>query len=335
MIFYLVKAGRPKYFTIDVFLSKVAPEANSFIKPLTYDEIFRSKKLFPGTYIFSDLERLNCFELEAAADIWTTLKKYQPDIRLLNHPLKAMRRFQLLRRLYISGLNDFNVYRLTELRKPRKFPVFIRGENDHYGSETELIFDQQQLDSEIEALITAGKTIESRIIVEVCAKHDSHGLYKKYSAFNISGTIIPRHLIFNDNWHVKNPDIVDEHTIKQSREYMHENPHAEQISRIFSIAKIDYGRIDYSIIDGKIQTYEINTNPRISGEITLDDIKIVAKLTFLPVFLSVMKSIDSEYKNKNIIKLSFGINPVEPFGGLNYRKSILERLALLCKYYRL
>ena len=335
MIYYLVKAGRPRYFTIDVFLNNVAPEAKSFIKPLTYDEIFRSKKLVPGTYIFSDLERLDCFELEAAGCIWQQLEKNVPNIKLLNHPLKAKRRYQLLRCLYEQGYNNFNVYRLTELRKPERFPVFIRGENDHYGAETGLIFNQQQLDSEIDTLITTGKTLESRIVVEVCAEHDSHGLYKKYSAFSILGTIIPRHLIFSKNWHVKDPDIVDEYTIKQSIEYMHENPHAEQISRIFSIAKIDYGRIDYSLVDGKLQAYEINTNPRISGEITPEDIRIGSKLFFLPKFLSAIKLIDSEYKGKNIIKLTFGRNPVEPFGGLGYRKSNWDKLLMFFKYYKL
>jgi len=33
------------------------------------------------------------------------------------------------------------------------------------------------------------------------------------------------------------------------------------LRRIFDIAGIDYGRIDYSLRDGAVETWEINTNP--------------------------------------------------------------------------
>ena len=32
---------------------------------------------------------------------------------------------------------------------------------------------------------------------------------------------------------------------------------------LFDLARIDYGRIDYSVVDGRIQVWEINTNPMI------------------------------------------------------------------------
>lgn len=331
MIYYLVKAGKPKYKTIDVFLNKVAPEAKAFITPLAYENVFRTKKFRLGTYIFSDLERLNNFELEAAAEIWSALEKYLPNIKLLNHPLKAMRRYQLLRCLYKRGLNDFNVYRLTELKCPERFPVFIRGENDHAGAETALIHDQEQLEAEIEYLISSGKTIESRIIVEFNTEQDTDHYYKKYSAYNISGKILPRHLIFSNQWHVKDPDVVCENTINQSKEYMRENPHAEEIMKIFSIANIDYGRIDYSIVEGELQTYEINTNPRISGPITATDQKYGAKASFIPEFLSAMKLIDSVIEEKNIIRVSFTKNPIEPYGQTSFRKLIWVSFKIIIK----
>ena len=323
MIYYLVKAGKPQK-TIDVFLNKVAPEAKAFITPLTYEKVFRRKKIRLGTYIFSDLERLNNFELEAAAEIWSALEKYLPNIKLLNHPLKAMRRYQLLRCLYKRGLNDFNVYRLTELRCPEKFPVFIRGENDHAGAETALIHDQEQLKAEIESMISSGKTVESRIIVEFNTEQDTDHYYKKYSAYNIFGKILPRHLIFSNQWHVKHRDVTNENIIKQSKEYMRENPHAEEIMKIFSIANIDYGRIDYSIVEGKLQTYEINTNPKIAGPITAIDHKYGAKIRFIPHFLSAMKLLDSVAGEKDIIRVLFTKNPIEPYGPRNFGKLKLK-----------
>lgn len=319
MIYYLVKAGKPQK-TIDVFLNKVAPEAKAFITPLTYEKVFRIKKIRLGTYIFSDLERLNNFELEAAAEIWSALEKYLPNIKLLNHPLKAMRRYHLLRCLHDQGLNDFNVYRLTELRCPAKFPVFIRGENDHDGAETGLIHDQEKFVTETESLISSGKTIESRIMTEYCAQTDEDGLYSTYSAYNIAGRIIPRHLIFNDKWMTKSFKIINDKTIEKSKIYMNENPHAEIIMDIFSIANIDYGRIDYSIVDGKLQTYEINTNPFIAKPITERDHRIGAKLVFIPMFIERMKAIDISPNRNPIVNISFEIDPVEPYGKINFRR---------------
>ena len=31
----------------------------------------------------------------------------------------------------------------------------------------------------------------------------------------------------------------------------------------FALANIDYGRIDYGIVDGQVQTFEINNNPSV------------------------------------------------------------------------
>jgi hypothetical protein len=50
---------------------------------------------------------------------------------------------------------------------------------------------------------------------------------------------------------------------REELEYVQRNPHEEELREIFAIANIDYGRIDYSILDGKVQTWEINLNPTI------------------------------------------------------------------------
>ena len=44
---------------------------------------------------------------------------------------------------------------------------------------------------------------------------------------------------------------------------MEENPHAERIAEIFRVARTDYGRIDYTFVAGRLQTYEINLNPTV------------------------------------------------------------------------
>ena len=39
------------------------------------------------------------------------------------------------------------------------------------------------------------------------------------------------------------------------------NPHEHELRRIFSTARIEYGRIDYALLGERIQVWEINTNP--------------------------------------------------------------------------
>ncbi len=40
-----------------------------------------------------------------------------------------------------------------------------------------------------------------------------------------------------------------------------EFPHRDAVMERFKIANIGFGRIDYAIVGGRLQTYEINTNP--------------------------------------------------------------------------
>jgi len=45
--------------------------------------------------------------------------------------------------------------------------------------------------------------------------------------------------------------------------YVVENPHRDQLSRIRELAGVEYGRIDYSIRQGRVQPWEINLKPTI------------------------------------------------------------------------
>src|SRR4029079_4666966 len=40
-----------------------------------------------------------------------------------------------------------------------------------------------------------------------------------------------------------------------------ECPFAEILSKAFEIAGVEYGRVDYGLVDGRPQIYEINSNP--------------------------------------------------------------------------
>jgi hypothetical protein len=260
MLRFLIRDGHD--LTMRPYLQDWAGSFSSRVEILSYDELFRSRKLPLVTHVFTDIERLEPAERESAAYFWNALER--KSVRLLNHPVVAMRRYELLRHLHQAGINDFDVYRLTEARKPKRFPVFIRMENDHAGPEGELIHSQEALDEAIEDLRRRGKCLESRLVVEFCAETSPGGYYTKYGVFYVGGAVIPRHILCSPHWLVKGKSsFVDEEVIRDEQRFIAENPHAKQMREIFHQARIDYGRIDYGIVNGRIQVYEINTNPTI------------------------------------------------------------------------
>jgi hypothetical protein len=228
----------------------------------TYQRDIRSGIEGPATYIFTDLERLPAERLGELAKDWDRLEAAGGN-RLLNHPVRAMRRYELLRTLYEAGINQFNVYRLTEVRRPSRYPVFIRREQEHDGPVTKVLRDPEQYDRELEAIARLPIARDQLLAVEYCDTRDKHGIVRKYGAACIGGEIKPFHLYVSRKPFVKHSTdaIVNALTAAEELRHFEENPHEEELRRIFDLAKIDYGRIDYGFLKGRIQVWEINTNP--------------------------------------------------------------------------
>jgi hypothetical protein len=65
-------------------------------------------------------------------------------------------RFPLLRALYRSGINPFNVYSVEEGDKPERYPVFLRLSSGHEAPLSDLLFDQDALERAIAAAVSSG-----------------------------------------------------------------------------------------------------------------------------------------------------------------------------------
>src|SRR4030095_3452020 len=68
------------------------------VKVWTYDRLFRARSLPRATWIFTDFDRLNFWELELAARFHRNLVGAQQTV--LNDPATVAQRFSLLRRLH-------------------------------------------------------------------------------------------------------------------------------------------------------------------------------------------------------------------------------------------
>lgn len=237
---------------------------NRNVRMIDYGRLLSRRRLPIASYIFAGLETLDAATLERLATAYRHLREADPDILLLNHPLHMLRRYALLRNLYEQGINPINVYRLDEARAPNRYPVFLRRADDHNGPRSELLADQASLDSAVRHVKARGESLDGMIVTEYMDTRGDDGIYRKYAAFLINGEIVPRHLQFSDGWMVKGSTRqVDPILAEEEKNYILENPHQEELRRIFSVANIDYGRIDYAFHDGKLCVFEINSNPQI------------------------------------------------------------------------
>src|SRR5690606_35658802 len=218
-----------------------------------------------ATYIFSDIERLSPPQVEEAARLRAALARAAPEIRFLSHPIRSWRRFELLRRLHAAGINAFTTSRLTDAPAAMRFPVFVRGASDHLGACTPLLHNAHELEAAREALIAEHRCLDDLIVVEYLDVADPNGVYHKYSAFCVGGAIVPEALDFGRNWVTKGEtfEVDDPAYVAAERRYIEENPHAAMLAPLFAMAGIDYGRIDYALVGGRPQVFEINTNPMI------------------------------------------------------------------------
>jgi hypothetical protein len=257
VIFYAVT--RPHRNSINRYLDSWGRPLRVRITPYPYEDLRRSRRVPPGSWIFSDVERLELDTAEWAAALHDALAT--AGMRVLNHPTRSMRRYELLRTLRERGINDYDVYRVAEARRPARFPVFLRGENDHRGSLTGLLDGPDQLARALDEQDCAGRARERLLVCEFRDTVGTDGLYRKFSAFRVGDRIVPRHLFFSRDWMLKRPDVVEAAQVDEELRYVRDNPHEQELRAIFTLARVEYGRVDYSLREGGLCVWEINTNP--------------------------------------------------------------------------
>lgn len=234
------------------------------VRLFTYEELFFRRKGPLGHYVFADVDRLTHFEQEIVVRWADALKKAREEIRILNDPRWVLERYPLLKSLERRGINSFSVTRLDDGSRPKRYPVFIRSEDGHWGPDTDLLFSEQELEQALKELQKQGKVLKRRIAVEYCAQPDAEGYFRKYGCINIGGRVVPQHVFESREWMVKSTSKSREAALGAAEmAFIRENPHEEKLREIFQIAHIDFGRADYTIVNSEIQVYEINTNPNL------------------------------------------------------------------------
>jgi hypothetical protein len=232
-----------------------------------YHQILRGGRLPVGTYVFSDIDRLTGEQQRNARLLHSALQSEAFRCRVLNDPARVKLRYDLLRTLSDLGYNSFTAYRATQHPTPSRFPVFIRSELGHGSPLSGLIQRQAELEAKLRDLIKAGQREEELLVVEYCAEPAAPNTFRKLAAYRVGDRIVPANTVHDDQWCVKygktgggtDELYADELDLIQSNRY-------ESVLRpIFEAANIEYGRVDFGLVDGKVQVYEINTNPNITA----------------------------------------------------------------------
>jgi len=260
LIHYLACAGHDRH-TMRRFRRWWAGPLADRIRIHAYERPPRAAE--PGLYIFSDLERLRPDERAAAAEAHARLSASGPAFRVLNDPARVLGREELLRALHGRGVNAFRAWRVDEALAGARFPVFIRAANAHEGSFTGLLRRPEEVEPAIRRVLRWRWRFrrEDLLVVEFLDTADAGGVFRKYSAMRIGGTLVARHLLFGADWVVKKPALLNAAHLREEQEFLDSFPHRKQVDVAFDLAGVEYGRIDYGIRDGRIQVWEINTNP--------------------------------------------------------------------------
>lgn len=276
MIHFLVpaaQAGGIKDY-LDVFGAPLREE----FRILHYEDLASQKQFPRGTYVLSALDQLNPATATLLCEIYQQLKD-TPRIRFLNNPTKTLQRFDLLTELNRRGMNEFRVARAGSDRNNLRYPVFLRNERLHEGALSPLLNSEREIRQAIGRALVQGHKLKDLLIVEFCDTANETGYYRKYAAFVVGKKVIPRSLNYGKEWMLKHSQT--EFTmpmVQEELEFVSQNPHEKQLLEIFELANVEYGRIDYAIKNGRVQTWEINLNPTIGRGLRPSSKKIPPEL---------------------------------------------------------
>jgi hypothetical protein len=227
-----------------------------------YDDFCGDVELAHGAQIFAALDQLTPTQREIAARIWDAHMEVAPGAARLNDPRRTRLRFDLLQRLHELGINRFRVWRAADLDSVNRFPVFVRNELDHSGPRSGLLTTREQVAGALRALRLRGHAMRNLMIVEYCDSSGPDGLFRKYSAFKVGPRILPCHAMVARHWSVKSRhNEPDQGSIVEEIGFMATNPHERWLRQVFEAGGVDYGRVDYGVVNGVPQVWEINTNP--------------------------------------------------------------------------
>lgn len=338
MIRYLTLAGRWMFSEYLEYWGRELDEAG--VRILRYEHLLGETRFDPGTYVFTTFDEMRG-PMGRYVDALAAQLGESPHVRIFNDPARVLQRFDLHAALWREGRNAFRSFRANGDWSAARYPVFVRAENAHDGAFSPLLHSAAEVDTWIGRAAALGRSIADLLVVEFCDTADGHGFYRKYAAFHVGGRIVARSLNYGRPWMLKFGG--NDFSMAMAREeldYVRDNPHEAELREIFRIANIDYGRIDYALLDGRVQTWEININPTIgrglrpsSREIDpeLRDTREETKRVFYERFNAAWLAVLAESPGRGAPAIEVHIDPLVLRSARQVRKGFVERCVRIAK----
>ena len=260
MIHFLVPRGMARLVTnyLEHWGRDLADRTSLFF----YEDLPTWRTLPRGTYVLTGIDQLYPPRRLLVGELHDQL--LEAGARVLNSPRATLLRLELLEELYRRGLNRHRALRASDDPRGLRFPVFLHEEHRHTGSLTPLLRTPADLESSLAAAVVRGQSLKDLLVIEYCDTADAEGIFRKYSAFVVGSEIIAKAVERGRDWMLKRAGSeYDAAMMEEEEAYVFENPHEPQLRNLFEISHTEFGRIDYSLKDGAIQTWEINLLPTI------------------------------------------------------------------------
>jgi len=229
------------------------------------EDLVQTRELASGTYLFAGVESLRPSELALACAVAEQLSKASDRAQILNDPRRIRPQADLLERLSGAGVSRVRVVRASELPAELRFPVSLReafGLRRILGT---LLRNEAELRRALRSARRRGHAPVDLLVTEFRDAADAHGVYRHYSALRIGDEILPYDLSFSLDWHGEEPCDPCESHERERQAFLEALPHEELLRLVYEIAGIDFGRIDFSLLDGELQVWGLCTNPTLGG----------------------------------------------------------------------
>lgn len=229
----------------------------------SWERLFRSRFFPRATYVLTDFDRLKTADIELAGRFHGALVRR--GMRVLNDPRLFLPRDIFLRRMHRAGINSFTCWRPAEGEQPDRFPVFLRTIAAHRGVLSGLLGSQAEVDEAVAAALKAGHPLLDLLVIEYAAAPNPDGVFEKRAAYLVGDRIVPAPIVNDTNWVAKEGQLglASDEGYRNELQEAKDMPHAAHLRRVFATAGASFGRLDYTILNGRPEIFELNTNPRI------------------------------------------------------------------------
>ena len=233
------------------------------VKIRSYKWLLRRRNLRAHTVVFTDFDRLVFDEHLIIGQLAKLL--IANGVRVLNNPARVRMRYDLLHYLHKVGWNPYQVWRATSVPElpAEVFPVFLKSEGAHSAPLGGLLASQAELEAQIEHIKVMGVPLHHILVTQFIDAPIREGVWQRNTHFCVDNKVFASLPVIEDSPFVKH----GRHGLAQAEDYdrviaqSYDDKYTSDITKVFTMANIGYGRVDYVVVNDKPVIFEINTNP--------------------------------------------------------------------------